>query len=700
MPLMTQIRNNLTKAFAVFAVFFIVYIVLDWGMDITGRKGKSGKDYIGKVDGTNISYREFSELLKQQTDAYRKQTGSEADEETDRQLRTQVWNMLVQQALVDHEIKRLGIVVTDDEVRDVLLGNNPPEMVAGQFKDSTGQFNRAAYESAILNPQNRDAVIQVEDQVRRQRRVEKLQSLLFASTRVSDSEVRQRFEDKSITMDADYVLFDPNVLVPDSAVQVNDEDMRKYYNANQEDFKVKAARKLKYVFYSLAPSAEDTSTVLGELNRVLDQAKAGSNFVELAKTYSELPVNDTAFVKHGELSRQLESAVYGARKGDLVGPVADFAGYHLVKVLDERKGSSEFVKASHILINAPAGSDTAAALQKAKDLLRRARGGENFGTLARDNSEDYGSRVQDGDLGWMPRGGWVKPFEQAAFGARVGDIVGPVRTQFGWHIIKVTGRDSRELKIANLTMKVKASAQSVEHSNSRAQDFSYLAKEEGFEKAAETSSSQIRETAEFVEGSVIPGLGMNEEAMAFAFSKKLDALSEPMSVTGGVAVFKISGVRAEGVRPFDEVKPMLRFQVLREKKLEAIKTRVDEFYKGLGPNADLQAAAKSMPQVTAAKTGAFKVQDAPTGIGRDYSFVGHVATLKPGEISKPFQGTRGYFVAKLLAKSAFDSTQYAAEKNTLRDQILGEKRNRLFSDWLTALREKASIEDLRSQYYR
>jgi hypothetical protein len=145
---------------------------------------------------------------------------------------------------------------------------------------------------------------------------------------------------------------------------------------------------------------------------------------------------------------------------------------------------------------------------------------------------------------------------------------------------------------------------------------------------------------------------------------------------------------------------MLRFQALREKKLETIKTQVDAFAKGLSPNADLQSAAKSVPQVSAARTGAFKVQDAPTGIGRDYAFVGNVASLKPGEISKPFQGTRGYFVAKLLSKSSFDSTQYAVEKTTLRDQILGEKRNRLFSDWIASLREKATIEDLRSHYYR
>lgn len=700
MPLMTQIRNNLTKAFAVFAVFFIVYIVLDWGMDITDRRGRGQKDYIGKVHGTKITYAEFSQLLKQQSDAYRKQTGAEPDEDTERQLRSQVWNMLVQQILVDNELGRLGIVVTDEEIREILLGPNPPEMVASQFRDSTGQFNRAAYEQAILNPQNREVVIQVEDQVRRQRRLEKLQSLLFAATRVGEGELRQRFEDKSITMDAEYVLFDPNVLIPDSAVRVTDEDLRKNYNANQEEFKVKPARKLKYVFFNTAPSRDDSAAVVQELTRIQDQVKAGLNFVELAKTISEMPVNDTTFVKHGELSRQLETAVFAARKGELVGPVADFSGYHLAKVLDERRGSSEYVRASHILVNAPAGSDTAAALQKVRDLLRRVQAGENFSALAREHSDDGGSGVHDGDLGWTGRGGWVKPFEQAAFGARVGEIVGPVRTQFGWHIIKVTGRDNRELKIANLTMKVKNSIQSIEATNARAQDFVYLAKEDGFEKAAETSVVQIRETPEFVEGSVIPGIGVNDEVMNFAFQNDLDDLSEPMTVTGGVAVFKISGVRAEGVRPFDDVKSMLQFRVLRDKKFDALRETVETFAKGLAPNADLLAAAKSAPGATAAKTGPFKAQDAPSGVGRDYAFIGHVSALKPGEISKPFQGTRGIYVAKLLSKSAFDSTQYAVEKTTLRDQIVGEKRNRLFTDWLAALREKADIEDHRSQYYR
>ena len=701
MPLMTQIRNNLTKAFAVFAVFFIVYIVLDWGMDISGRRHQGGAgDYIGSVNGTKIAYRDFSELLRQQTDAIRKRTGTEPDEETDRQIRNQVWNALVQQLLIEHEVDRLGIRVTDEEIRDILLGPHPPEMVANQFKDSSGVFNRAAYDRAVADPQNREAWIQVENELRQQRRLEKLQSLLFATTRVTPAEVRERFIDQTVTMAGEYVFFDPSRFVPDSTVQVTDDDLEKYYRANREDYKVQAARRLKYVFFTVAPSSDDSASVLAEMNRDLEQAKSGMDFVDLAKTYSDEPVNDSVFVKHGELSRQLEDAVFSAKKGQIVGPIGDHSGYHLTKILDERRGGPEYVRASHILLTVKAGSDSAAVLRRARELLRRIHNGESFAALAREYSDDAGTKESGGDLGWTGRGGWVKPFEQAAFGARVGQIVGPIRTQFGWHIIKVTGRDNRELKLATLTMKVRPSAQSTDATYQRAQDFLSLAKDEGFERSAQLSSYQVRETQEFTKGGFIPGIGISDAVMSFAFGKKLNALSDPISVRGGVAVFKVSGIREEGVQPLEEVKNSVRAAVLREKKMQRLKERVDEFYRTLNPNSDLVAAAKAVPDAVAQKLEPFKATDGPKGIGKDYAFIGTACALKPGEISKPFEGARGYYVLKLTSKLPFDSTQFAKERSSLADGLLQEKRNRLFSEWLMTLRDKADIEDLRDQFYR
>jgi parvulin-like peptidyl-prolyl isomerase len=210
----------------------------------------------------------------------------------------------------------------------------------------------------------------------------------------------------------------------------------------------------------------------------------------------------------------------------------------------------------------------------------------------------------------------------------------------------------------------------------------------------------VKETPEFVKSSVIPGIGFNDAAMNFAFSKKVDALSEPIAVNGGLAVFKITAIREEGVRPFDEVKSILRSQVLREKKLLKLKEQVDSFYKTLGPTTDFSAAGRTMPGVVVQKTGSFKAVDAPQGVGRDYAFIGQAVSLKPGELSKPFEGTRGYYILKMLSKTAFDSTQFSGEKNTIRDQILQEKRNRMFNDWITALRDKATIEDERDKFFR
>lgn len=700
MPLMTQIRNNLSKLFAVLAVFFIAYMVLDWGMDLTGRKGRQGnQEIIGEVNGKEIEYREFSEAVRRAADAQKKQSGTEVDDETERQIRSQVWSQMVDQILIDQEIKRLGITVTDQEIIDWVQGPNPPEMLVNQFKDSTGTFRRDAYYAAMRDPQNRQAWVQVEELLRRQRLQEKLQSLLLAAVRVSESEVAERFKDKNETLDAEFVLFDVNRLVPDSEVTVIDDDLKEYYNSHQEDYAVKAARKLNYVVFRQVPSADDSAAVLNDMKHLKDQLASGMDFMDLAKTYSDNPVTE-AFFKHGEMSKIKDGAVFSAKKGDVVGPIADADGYHLIKILDQRQGTTEFVKASHILLNLVAGSDSNKTIEKARELVRESRQGGDFAELARKNSQDFGSAASGGDLGWGSKGTWVKPFEDAAFRAKVGEVVGPIRTQFGWHIIKVTGRDKREVKVADLVEKVKASNKTIDDAMSQAQDFSSLAKDEGFEKSAGLSHYTVLETPSFSKGSYVPGIGLNDAVVSFAFSKKLGSISDPISISNGVAVLKISDVREDGVRPIDEVKTAVRVPVLRQKKLAKIKDQVDRFFASLSPQSDLLAAAAPLQNVTAMRTGPFTPNGTVNGVGRDPKFIGESMALNQGQISKPFDGMRGYYIVKLVAKTPVDTARYVAEHGTLRDQIFQEKRSRFLSDWMSSLRTKAEIVDDREKFYR
>src|SRR5207244_2439227 len=131
--------------------------------------------------------------------------------------------------------------------------------------------------------------------------------------------------------------------------------------------------------------------------------------------------------------------------GDILDVSKEFDGFHLIKVLEFRPGKDDFLRASHILVKIE-NNDSAKALKQAKDLLAAARRGEDFAELARKNSQDPGSGANGGDLGWFGKGRMVKQFDEAAFKAKPGQIVGPVRSQFGYHIIKVVARDNREVR--------------------------------------------------------------------------------------------------------------------------------------------------------------------------------------------------------------------------------------------------------------
>jgi parvulin-like peptidyl-prolyl isomerase len=346
------------------------------------------------------------------------------------------------------------------------------------------------------------------------------------------------------------------------------------------------------------------------------QIENGVDFVEQAKTYSETPPSDS-YIKHGEVSQQRENAIFTAKVGSMVGPFVDADGYHLIKILDARKGKDLSVRASHILWMIRPETDTVKVYEEARKVLARAKKGDDFTRLAQTYSQDNTAQ-NGGDLGWNSKGRWVKPFEDAAFRMRVGEISGLVRTQFGLHIIKVTGRDDREVKIADIYMSIKPSASTKEQIYQNAQDFAYLAKQGDYEKEAALSKYQVLETSQFAKGPVIPGIGYNDAGMKFAYDRKLGDVSDPIRVSGGFAVFKISDVKEEGVKPLDEVKQTIRQRIINKKRMEKVGVIAEQEYAKLTPGDDLNALKKFDPMVQVLSTVNFSINAAVPEVGRDF----------------------------------------------------------------------------------
>jgi peptidyl-prolyl cis-trans isomerase D len=700
MPLMSKIRERLAVIFGVFAAFFIIYIIFDWGMDITGRKGRGGggSDVIGEVNGQIVHASQLNELVREAADRQKQQTGKELDDDAYQQLRQQQWDNLVTQILIDQEIEKLGLTVTDPELVNWVRGDNPPESLVRRFTDSTGKFNREMYDMALNDPRLKSEWAKIESGLRREKGQQKLAMILYSSANVSNGDVKQRFLDQNVRLTVNYVLFDPGRYVTDTTITATDDDIMKYYKENQDEYKQNAVRKLKYVQFPETPSKSDSAMVLNELTTLQQQIEKGVDFVEQAKTYSETPPSD-AYIKHGEMGQSRGNAVFGAKLGSIVGPILDTDGYHLIKILDARKGKDLSVRASHILWMINSASDTVTIYDDARKVLARARKGEDFASLARTYSQD-GSAASGGDLGWNTKGQWVKQFEDAAFRMRPGEISGLVRSQFGLHIIKVTGREDREIKVADIYMSIKPTAQTKDQIFQNAQDFAYLAKQGDFDKEATLSKYQVLETSQFAKGPVVPGIGYHDLAMKFAYNSKLGEVSDPMRVPGGYAVFKVSDIKEEGTKPLDEVKETVRQRVINKKRMEKVGLIAKEAYTKIGPGDDLSALKKNDPMAQVLSVANFSLNGAVPSIGRDFQFVGNAMRLNKNEISKPFEGIRGYFIIQLIDKVSPDSAAFEGQKQALWKQMIQERRQRFINDWLAKLKETANIKDEREKFFR
>jgi peptidyl-prolyl cis-trans isomerase D len=262
--------------------------------------------------------------------------------------RDQIGQSMVSQRLMMEEASRLGVAVTDQEIVDWVRGDTPPEDLRRNFVDSTGQFRRDVYDQFLSNPnqylrdpEGSDAnygtkwLAEYEQSLRQRRLQEKMQSVVLASVGVTEGELLRRFSDQNQRLSAIVALVDAGSAVKDSDVTVTDADLRTYYDDNIESYKVPASRTLKYAVFQVGATAADSTARIDEMNDLARKARAGADFLDLASMYSENR-DSGAYFKHGELAAGLESEVFAARPGDVVGPLNDNGALHLFKVLEAR----------------------------------------------------------------------------------------------------------------------------------------------------------------------------------------------------------------------------------------------------------------------------------------------------------------------------------------------------------------------------
>lgn len=214
----------------------------------------------------------------------------------------------------------------------------------------------------------------------------------------------------------------------------------------RKKFEIRASHILINLPQTATP--EDSVKAFEKAKTVIEKLKSGTSFSEVAKEFSEDPSakgngGDLYYFTGGMTVPEFEEAVYKLSPGEYTKePIRTMFGLHIVQVTDKKK-RNDGIKASHILIQDERDSsgailDSSASLKKINDVYARIKGGEDFGKVASEVSQDPGSAAKGGDLGFFDRRRMVQPFDSAAFLLKVGEVSSPVRTPYGWHIIKVT----------------------------------------------------------------------------------------------------------------------------------------------------------------------------------------------------------------------------------------------------------------------
>jgi parvulin-like peptidyl-prolyl isomerase len=354
-----------------------------------------------------------------------------------------------------------------------------------------------------------------------------------------------------------------------------------------------------------------------------------------------------------------------------------------------------------------------ADIQEAKividEIYGELKGGADFAAIATERSEDPGSGKNGGDLGWFGEGRMVQEFWDAAKSLKsIGDISAPFRSQFGWHIVKLTGKrttkdangvEKPEYQASHILVKVEPSTETLAQLEQTANNFRNDAEKLGFKEAAQEFGLLATETKPFPAGTNVPTLGQNESVNKFAFSEKIGEITDPISSRNAIFVMQITKRTPAGYTPYDEAKTRVENAILREQRVALAHKRGEEL-------AAQAAAGKSLEAISAEtgkpilETDYFARSQFVAKVGSDPDFAGAAFGLSPQHpMSKSVNARTGAYIMQFIDRQNANLTSFAAISDSLTQEMTTNKKKDLWSKWLNALKQNAKIEDYRSTYY-
>ncbi len=718
MAIVNKIRNRAGLAIGVIAVAMGLFIV---GSDLINPSSIfSNEQIIGTLDGEDITRNRFAEEYEEFKAEMKVVNNVDISEREAVFARGRAWERLVQEYILDKEYKKLGIEVTQQELVDMVQGNNiVPELASIFTNKSTGQVDKNKAIEFIQNlqkaaPEDRMSFLAFEQTLKPRRLLEKYTNLLRMTTFVTNAEARSRFDAQNNKYNFNYMVVN-YATISDSTIKVSDEELKAYYDKNKHRFKDKAAVSLDYLVFDVKPSALDSNDVRKELNNLATAFKSAENDSAFVNQNSDVTAGSN--VKPFILARPQElpdllkkMKTDSLNVGDVIGPFAEGDNMQIYKYLGKKQDSVYSMRAKHILIKVDDSDTTkskevrkAEARKKAQDILDRVKRGESFSSLASQYGSD-GTRNVGGDLGWFSEKAMVAPFEKAVMGASSRQLLPSlVETDFGFHVVEVTEPKQKTLmSYACVSRKFIASSATRDAIYQRAGAFVNTENVKAFTDLLSKEKDMMLLQANTVKRSAanlnnIYGPAVRD-IILWGFNKETNKgdVSDVFELEDKyiVALLREKYDLEEGeIAPLERVKEDILPEVRKELKAKMIMDKLNKLPKG---SAESMAKAYGKDafynNAAAFSFGTYTL----TGAGFSPRAIGKLGAMKDGEKTGFFIDENAVCMIELVK---VDKAAEVADYNQFKLQVQQDRTNTLNTDIFRALQHITKSKNYIDNYY-
>jgi peptidyl-prolyl cis-trans isomerase D len=611
-------------------IIFILGLAVQFGGNIRGA-GNTGT--AATVGGEAVSMAEFQSEYRQMQSLYRQIYGDQLTPEMEKQMRLplQALDRAVNQKILMGEARRLGLTVTDTELRDRIL----KEPV---FQDEQGHFVGEERYTQILAA-NQLSAATFEEEIRRELLLKKLTDALSANLYVGDDEVQRAYREQVERARIRYLQLPRSRFAPE--VQVQPAELAGYFQSHKQELRLPEQREAAYLLVDGGKLAGQVKPTAAELR-----------------------------------------SWYEAHKTEFT--------------------QEEQVRARHILVMVNDQRSDEQARQRIDQAKKRIEGGADFAAVAREVSDDPASKGNGGDLGYFGRNKMVKEFEDAAFGAQPGKLVGPVKSSFGYHLLEVTDKrpggtrsfeevqEQIRARLAAETAQQLAEAKAKELANRLAKD-----KPRGVDDlravARQNPGVTFAETGKFTAQDPIPGLGFGSAFGSAAFALKKGEVSQPIQLPQGWAVAYLKEIHPPRVPELAEVEPRVRAALAQQKLQQTVMRKLEEARRQMAQGKTLdQVAAELGAEVK--QTEEFDGKGTIPGLGYNPELAKAALSLPAGRVGGPVADSQGALLFQVTDHKGWDPKQFASNREQTRAQLLQEKLQRLQAALIEQRRRELNVE--------